>query len=200
MSSWKLKRALGAGALALALGPWTHNAAAETQVEHGKYLVTIMGCSDCHTPGSFLGHADKARFLGGSDVGFAIPGLGVFPGRNLTPDPETGLGKWTTQQIVTAFTTGVRPDGRILAPIMPYEDFKFLTKADALAIAAYLKSLKPIKNAVPGPFGPNETPTTFVMTVVPGAVYASMPKPPGPPPGGDNPSGAAPASGAAPHH
>ena len=63
---------------------------------------------------------------------------------------------------VTAFTTGVmRPDGRILAPIMPYEDFKFLTKSDALAIAAYLKSLKPIKNAVPGPFGPNETPTTF---------------------------------------
>ena len=80
--------------------------------------------------------------------GFRSPGLGVFPGRNLTPDPETGLGTWTTQQVVTAFTTGVRPDGRILAPIMPYEDFKFLTKSDALAIAAYLKSLKPIKNAV----------------------------------------------------
>jgi hypothetical protein len=76
---------------------------------------------------------------------------------------------------------------------MPYEDFKTLTKGDALAIAAYLKSLKPVKNAVPGPFGPNETPTTFVMTVVPGAVYAGMPKPPpppgagGPPPGGPPP-------------
>jgi hypothetical protein len=87
---------------------------------------------------------------------------------------------------VTAFTTGIRPDGRILASIMPYDDFKSLTKADALAIAAYLKSLKPVKNAVPGPFGPDETPTTFVMTVVPGAVYASMPKPP-PPPGAGGP-------------
>jgi mono/diheme cytochrome c family protein len=188
-----LRKTVAAVALLASLGFATHPAGAETQLERGKYLVTIMGCTDCHTPGSFLGHPDMSRFLGGSDVGFAIPGLGVFPGRNLTPDPETGLGKWTTQQMVTAFTTGVRPDGRILAPIMPYEDFKTLTKGDALAIAAYLKSLKPVKNAVPGPFGPNETPTTFVMTVVPGAVYAGMPKPPpppgagGPPPGGPPP-------------
>jgi mono/diheme cytochrome c family protein len=175
--------------LALVAGAFAVSAtqvSAETQLEHGKYLVTIMGCSDCHTPGSFLGNPDTARFLGGSDVGFAIPGRGVFAGPNLTPDPDTGLGKWTTQQIVTAFTTGIRPDGRILASIMPYDDFKSLTKADALAIAAYLKSLKPVKNAVPGPFGPNETPTTFVMTVVPGAAYANMPKPP-PPPGAGGP-------------
>ncbi len=93
---------------------------------------------------------------------------------------------------MTAFTTGVRPDGRILAPIMPYEAFKSLTNADARAIAAYLKTLKPVKNAVPGPFGPSETPTTFVMTVVPGAVYASMPKPPVPPAGGPPPGAGGP--------
>ena len=93
--------------------------AAESQVERGKYLVTFGGCSDCHTPGSFLGHPDMAKYLGGSDVGFAIPGLGVFVGRNLTPDKETGLGGWTSKQIVTAITTGKRPDGRELAPIMP---------------------------------------------------------------------------------
>lgn len=201
MFSQKLKLAFGAGALAIALAAGTQSATADTPVQRGKYLVTIMGCSDCHTPGSFLGHPDKTRFLGGSDVGFAIPGLGVFPGRNLTPDPETGLGKWTTKQIITAFTTGERPDHRILAPIMPYQDFKSLTKADARAIAAYLKSLKPVKNAVPGPFGPTETPTTFVMTVVPGAVYASMPKPPagGPPPGAGGPPGAPPAGGPPQH-
>jgi mono/diheme cytochrome c family protein len=192
MFSRKLNLALGASVLAIALGSWTHNATAETQVQRGKYLVTIIGCTDCHTPGSFLGNPDMARFLGGSDVGFSIPGLGVFVGRNLTPDPETGLGKWTTQQMVTAFTTGVRPDGRILAPIMPYEDFKALTKADALAIAAYLRTLKPVKHAVPGPFGPSETPTTFVEVIVPGNVYAGMPKPPGPPAGGP-PPGAPPA-------
>jgi mono/diheme cytochrome c family protein len=157
-------------------------ASATTQVQRGQYLVTIASCSDCHTPGSLMGKPDMTRFLGGSDVGFAIPGLGVFPGRNLTPDKETGLGNWTTQQIVTAITTGKRPDGRILAPIMPWEALSKLSKSDALAIAAYLKSLKPVKNQVPGPFGPTETPTTFVMTVLPGDVYAGLPKPGGPPP------------------
>ncbi len=159
-----------------------HTASADAKTERGKYLVTVGGCSDCHTPGNFLGHPDMAKFLGGSDVGFAIPGLGVFVGRNLTPDKETGLGSWTTEQIVTAITTGVRPDGRILAPIMPYKDFAHLTKSDARAIAAYLKSLPPVNHAVAGPFGPSETPSVFVMTVLPGSVFAGLPKPGGPPP------------------
>jgi mono/diheme cytochrome c family protein len=154
--------------------------AAPSQVERGKYLVTMGGCSDCHTPGTFLGHPDMSRYLGGSDVGFAIPGLGVFAGRNLTPDKETGLGNWTTAQIVKAFTTGIRPDGRTLAPVMPYADFSHLTHADALAIAAYLKSLKPVKNAVAGPFGPNDKPTIFVFDVLPADVYNGLPKPPMP--------------------
>jgi mono/diheme cytochrome c family protein len=146
--------------------------AASPQAERGKYLVTIMGCTDCHTPGHFLGHPDEARYLGGSDVGFAIPGLGVFVGSNLTPDKETGLGKWTAQQIVTAVTKGERPDGRMLAPSMPWRGFSALTQPDALAIAAFLKTVPPIKDKVPGPFGPNDTPTVFVMSVQPGAVYA----------------------------
>jgi mono/diheme cytochrome c family protein len=184
----KLRLALAAGIAIAWLGASIGAAQADTQIDRGKYLVTVMGCTDCHTPGSFLGHPDMTKFLGGSDVGFAIPGLGVFVGRNLTPDKETGLGGWTTQQVVTAFTAGVRPDGRILASIMPWEEFGHLTKADTLAIAAYLKSLPPVNHAVPGPFGPSETPTTFVMTVVPGNIYAGMPKPPGPPPGGPPPA------------
>jgi mono/diheme cytochrome c family protein len=152
--------------------------AAQSQVERGKYLATLGGCSDCHTPGTFLGHPDMGRYLGGSDVGFAIPNLGVFAGPNLTPDKETGIGDWTTQQIVTAITTGQRPDGRILAPIMPYAALSHLTSADARAIAAYLKSLKPVSNKVAGPFGPTEKPTIFVFDVIPGDVYSSLPKPP----------------------
>src|SRR5690242_18729337 len=93
--------------------------AAETQVQRGKYLVSVIPCTDCHTPGTFLGKPDMKRYLGGSDVGFEVPGLGVFYGPNLTPDDETGLGKWTKEQIATAITTGKRPDGRILAPPMP---------------------------------------------------------------------------------
>ncbi len=174
--------AIAACAVMAAIGGIVGAASAETQIERGKYLVTIGGCTDCHTPGSLLGKPDMARFLGGSEVGFAIPGLGVFPGRNLTPDKETGLGNWTSKQIITAITTGVRPDGRILAPIMPWRELAHLSKSDQLALVAYLKSLKPVKNAVAGPFGPGETPTTFVMTVIPGNIYASMPKPGGAPP------------------
>ena len=81
--------------------------------------MTFGGCHDCHTPGYFLGKPDMARYLGGSDVGFELPGLGVFVAPNLTPDRETGLGGWTAAQIVGALKTGKRPDGRELAPIIP---------------------------------------------------------------------------------
>ncbi len=151
--------------------------AADHQVERGRYLVQIGGCTDCHTPGNFLGHPDMARFLGGSDVGFAVPGLGVFVGPNLTPDNDTGLGRWTVPQIVDAITTGVRPDGRILAPPMPWRNLSALTHEDALAIAAYLKSLPAVSHKVEGPLGPGEPPGVFVMSPVPGQIFADLPVP-----------------------
>ena len=52
----------------------------DAQLARGRFLVTIAGCSDCHTPGALLGSPDMKRYLGGSDVGFAIPGAGVFVG------------------------------------------------------------------------------------------------------------------------
>lgn len=152
----------------------TMQACADDQVARGKYLVTIMGCGDCHTAGAFLGKPDMAHMLAGGDVAFEVPGLGTFVPRNLTPDKETGLGDWTDDQIVTAITTGKRPDGRILAPAMPYMDFAALTRQDALAIAAYLKSLPPVKRAIPGPFGPTEKVTTLVYRIVPGEGMAPM--------------------------
>ena len=142
-----------ATAVALVLAA-TAAQAADPAAERGKYLVSIAGCNDCHTPGYFLGKPDMARFLGGSEVGFEIPGLGVFHGPNLTPDKETGLGNWTDEQILTALQKGARPDGRMLAPIMPWHAFANLT---------------PVANKVPGPFGAGEAPTTFVMKIVPPA-------------------------------
>ena len=139
----------------------------DAQIKRGQYLVTFGGCNDCHTPGYFFGKPDMARFLGGSEVGFEIPGLGVFHGPNLTPDRETGLGTWSPEQIIAAITKGQRPDGRVLAPIMPWHAFANLTEQDTRAIVAFLKSLPPVKNKVPGPFGPNEKPTSFVMKIVP---------------------------------
>jgi mono/diheme cytochrome c family protein len=139
----------------------------EQSVERGKYLVELGGCVHCHTPGYFLGKPDMTRRLAGSDVGFYVPNLGTFYGPNLTPDKETGLGRWTTAQIVTALTTGKRPDGRVLAPIMPWGSFAQLIRSDARAIALYLKSLPPVGNRAPGPFGPDEPPTSFAMKVLP---------------------------------
>jgi mono/diheme cytochrome c family protein len=150
----------------------------DAQIARGKYLVALGGCSDCHTPGTFLGKPDMTRYLGGSDVGFSIPGLGVFAGRNLTPDKETGIGTWTSEEIVTAIRPGKRPDGRVLAPIMPFEALASLTDADAEAIAAYLKSIPAVSNKVAGPFGPTEKPTIFVFAVLPAEIFNSLPAPP----------------------
>ncbi|MBR0822819.1 cytochrome c [Bradyrhizobium liaoningense] len=139
----------------------------DSQIARGKYLVTIGGCNDCHTPGYFLGKPDMSRFLGGSDVGFEIPGQGVFVGSNITPDKKTGIGGWTREQIVKAIQAGERPDGRILAPIMPWHAFAALTADDATAIAVFLQSLKPVSNQTPGPFKPGEKVSTFVFRIMP---------------------------------
>lgn len=143
------------------------SAADDAKLKRGQYLTTIMGCADCHTPGVFLGKPDFARNLAGSDVGFAIPGLGYFWGPNLTPDDATGLGAWSEDEIVAALRTGARPDGRILAPSMPWRGYGVLTDDDAYAIAAYLKSMAPIRNdAEVAPVGWGETPKAPYQTVV----------------------------------
>ena len=142
-------------------------ARADSQIDRGKYLVTFGGCNDRHTPGYFFGKPDMAQFLAGSDVAFEIPGVGAFPGRNITPDKETGIGNWTSEQIVTALQTGKRPDGRILAPIMPWHAFANLTREDATAIATFIQSLPPVKHDVPGPFKPGEKISLFVFRILP---------------------------------
>ena len=98
-------------------------------------------------------------------MAFGIPGFGAFVGPNLTPDKETGLGGWTDQQVVDAFTMGKRPDGRALAGVMPFEALSHLTPADAQAIVAFLRSVPPVANKVPGPFGPADKPTVAVSVI-----------------------------------
>ena len=146
------------------------------QIGRGKYLVSIAGCSDCHTPGGLLGSPDMKRYLGGSDVGFSIPGQGVFVGNNLTPDADTGLGKWTADQIVTAIRKGKRPDGTELSPVMPYASFANLTDDDAYAIAAFLRSLPPVSNKVVS-YKSGEKVPVAVSAVLPPDVYNALPAP-----------------------
>jgi mono/diheme cytochrome c family protein len=154
-------------AATLLAASWLPASADEPVIERGKYLAGVAGCGDCHTPGYFLGKPDMSRHLGGSDVGFEIPEFGTFYGPNLTPDAGTGLGTWSEAEIVTAMTTGMRPDGRHLAPVMPWMSYARLKPEDAKAIAAYLKTLPPVANKAPGPFGPGQKATSFVMRIVP---------------------------------
>ncbi len=116
----------------------------------GRYLTNAMQCSLCHTPispdtGAYL----TERFMAGG-MRVSVYPWGVWYGRNLTPDRDTGLGRWSEAEIVRALTEGVARDGRHLDPMaMPWPWFSRLTRADARAIAVYLKSLPPIANAVP---------------------------------------------------
>ena len=106
----------------------------------GKYVFATAGGCACHTP-------PDAPGLNAGGFKFEGP-FGVVYSRNITPDPETGIGQWTDEQIVNAIRRGERPDGSRLFPIHPYEYFANLADDDARALAAYLKTVKPVKSAV----------------------------------------------------
>lgn len=155
---------LGAAMVAALAGP----AVSEDRVERGRYLAAIMDCAGCHTPGVFTGKPDFSRMLGGSEVGFQIPGLGVFYPPNLTPDAETGLGKWSEDEIIAAVRTGARPDGRELAPVMPWRSYAALSDHDAKALAAYLKSLPAVRHQVPPLTGASQkAPAPYLAVTMP---------------------------------
>lgn len=127
-------------------------AAAKSVLERGRYLTITMGCNDCHTPGALYGGPDFGRELSGSEVGWRGPWGVSFP-RNLTPDPETGLGAWTAEEIANALRTGVKKDGTVMLPPMPWPNTAQLSEPDLRAIVAYLRSLPPVKHPVPKALG-----------------------------------------------
>jgi mono/diheme cytochrome c family protein len=121
--------------------------AAEAQRERGAYLVnTIAACGNCHTPKEANGKPIPDQELAGG-VEFDIPPAHVV-GPNITPDPETGIGNWTEAEIVTAIRDGRRPDSTLIGPPMPIEFYRRISDEDALAIAVYLKSVRPVRHAV----------------------------------------------------
>lgn len=144
-----------AGAKPAAGKPAAHGGDQKAVLERGLYLTTVMGCNDCHTPGSFYGAPDFDRKLSGSDMGWKGP-WGITFAKNLTPDMETGLGYWSEAEIIKAFRSGVRNDGSPVLPPMPWQNFAALTDADAHAIAVYLMSLPPVKHKPPGSVPPGK--------------------------------------------
>jgi mono/diheme cytochrome c family protein len=126
---------------------------AEDKVAHGRYLVTArLLCFSCHSA-DFKTNDDlhperSAGYLGG---GNAMPDTSgrIVHTANLTPDPETGIGRWSEAQFRRALVDGIRPDNRPLRyPMVPYRP---LGDEEVGAIYAYLRTVPPIRNVVPAP-------------------------------------------------
>ena len=111
-----------------------------SQIERGRYLVQLSDCSACHTDS-----AGGKRFAGGRPI--ETP-FGVIVSANITPDDETGIGKWSEDQFDNAVRRGIRADGKHLYPAMPYTAYTKMSRADVDAIRAYLTTIPPVHNAV----------------------------------------------------
>ena len=157
------------------------SASAPDLVARGKYLVTTSACHDCHTPvtdGPNGPEPDMTRMLSGHPQGLEMPPAPVLPPgpwavavagtstawsgpwgvsftANLTPDPETGLGRWTLRNFVDTIRSGRHMGrGRPILPPMPIPMYKHFTDEDLAAVFAYLQSIPAINNRVPEPLPP----------------------------------------------
>jgi hypothetical protein len=119
--------------------------------ERGRYLVTIGSCGDCHaTPGP-QGPRLKEMYLAGG-FKMARKGAGTFVSMNITPDQETGVGKWTDEDIKRVLRNGLAPDGRAVpGHLMPWPVFSNWTEEDRHAVVAYLRRTAPIAHKIPPP-------------------------------------------------
>ncbi|MBV8336581.1 MAG: cytochrome c [Alphaproteobacteria bacterium] len=104
----------------------------------GAYLANAADCVACHTDSAHGGQP----YAGGRALATRF---GTFYSPNITPDVETGIGRWSDEQFLRALHDGVRPDGADYFPVFPYPSFTKITDADALAIKAYLFSLPPVR-------------------------------------------------------
>ncbi len=157
----------------------------DSLVKRGEYLVSIMGCDDCHSPKNMTAQGPSIdidhRLSGypaqrpmakvdqnvlkngwvvfGGDLTSAAGPWGQSFSANITPDPKTGIGSWTLEQFKRAITEGKAKGlekSRNLLPPMPWQDFRHLHDEDVEAIYTYLLSLKPVENIVPEPKQPDE--------------------------------------------
>lgn len=109
-------------------------------IERGEYLTRAADCVVCHTA------KDGEPFAGGR--AFVLP-FGTLYSTNITPDPETGIGNYSDANFLEAVHKGVGRNNTKLYPAMPYASYTYMSDADALAIKAYLFSLKPLHATAP---------------------------------------------------
>jgi mono/diheme cytochrome c family protein len=124
----------------LALGGLPACAADAGSAARGAYLANAADCVACHTDSAHGGQP----YAGGRAIATRF---GTFYSPNITPDVETGIGRWSDEQFLRALHDGVRPDGANYFPVFPYTSFTKITDADVLAIKSYLFSLPPVRQA-----------------------------------------------------
>lgn len=180
---------VGFGALSLSVlvvasigAPKKSGAENKAQVARGKYLVTLGGCTDCHTPmkmGPKGPEPDMARFMAGHPEDAKMPPppklpagpwvavttgstawsgpWGISYSANLTPDENTGLGIWTEEIFIRTMRTGKHYGvARDILPPMPWQSLAAMTDEDLKAVLAYLKSIPPVRNRVPDVVAPDQ--------------------------------------------
>lgn len=131
----------------LVLASLAGSAGAQSALERGRYLVEgPVGCGNCHTPQGPEGPLPGKTLAGGLE--FSEPVFKSYAA-NITPDRETGIGKWTDAQIIRAIREGKRPDGTTIGPPMPFMLYRDISDTDVAAIVAYLRTVKPVVNKVP---------------------------------------------------
>lgn len=113
---------------------------ATLSVDHGRYLALVGNCLSCHV------RKGGEPFAGGRE--FVTP-FGIIYSTNITPDPDTGIGKWSKRQFADALRKGVRADGQHLYPVFPYASFTKIRDADVAALFEYFRSLRPVKYSPP---------------------------------------------------
>ena len=133
--------------LALAAG----TAWAQSPLERGKYLVEgILTCGNCHTPRGPKGVLDKAKLHAGGPQVWDTAEYTVRPS-NITPDAETGIGRWSAEDLKRSIRDGRRPNGEQLSPQMPYGFYKIFTSSDLDAVVAYVRAQPPVAQKVAVP-------------------------------------------------
>jgi mono/diheme cytochrome c family protein len=133
-------------AIALLLVLFAAPVRADTPLERGRYLVeTLAGCGNCHTPRGPNGPLKDKKFAGGEIIKHEDFTAVVA---NITPELETGIGRWTDREIITAIREGRRPDGSLIGPAMPSRSYRHLADEDVEAIVAYLRSVPPVYNPI----------------------------------------------------
>jgi mono/diheme cytochrome c family protein len=140
-------------------------------LERGRYLVEVAAaCGVCHTTRGPDGAPRAGMEQAGGRV-FAERGFrAVAP--NITPDPETGIGRWTDAQIADAIRNGRRPDGSLIGPPMPAESYRDIADRDLAAMVAYLRTIPPVRHAM-------TERSTYSFPLTPhGPPVASVPDPP----------------------